>query len=94
MRGVLVTAVVCLGAGIGIFLCFCHGTTGVQFADSISEAAVHIDITTMGMAAILGVALSAVGAFLLIIATIMAVAAMFRRDRVSAPMKREKAFEE
>ena len=95
MRGVLVTAVVCLAAGIGVLFAFCHGTTGVQFAYPFSAASVHVDITTTGFPAVLGYILTVVGAILLIVSTIVALIGMFRRTDQGGPIKRrENAFEE
>ena len=94
MRGVLVIAVLCLAVGIGVLFAFCHGNTGVQFA-WLSAASVHVDITTTGIPAIVGVVLTLFGAFLLIIATIIALFGMRRGNGSHGPMKRrESAFEE
>ena len=95
MRGVLVVAVVCLAVGIGVLFAFCHGNTGVQFAYPLSAASVHIDMTTTGVPAIVGFALTVLGAFLLIVATIIALVTMRRRDGDSRLAKRRaSAFEE
>lgn len=95
MRGVLVTAVVCLAIGLGVLFEFCHGTTGFSFAMPVSGASFHTDITTTGIPAIVGVVLSVLGAFLLIVATIIALIGIFQRNGEGGPMKRrESAFEE
>jgi hypothetical protein len=95
MRGVLVTAVICLAAGLGVLFAFCHGTTGIQFAYPLAGASVHVDITTTGVPAVAGSVLTAFGAFLLIVATIIALAGMRRSGGSHGPMKRrETAFEE
>ncbi|HEY1579873.1 MAG TPA: hypothetical protein VGF82_22635 [Terracidiphilus sp.] len=95
MRGVLVTAVICLGAGLGVLFAFCHGTTGMQFAYPFSAASLHIDVTTNGFPAVAGSVLSALGAFLLIVATLIALIGMGRSRAVGRTMKRrENAFEE
>lgn len=95
MRGVLVTAVVCLAVGIGVLFAFCHGNSGVQFAYPFSAASVHIDITTTGIPAMAGFVLTVVGGFLLIVTTIIALAGMRRSAGSLGPMKRrENAFEE
>ena len=96
MRGVLVTAVVCLAVGVGVLFAFCHGTTGLSLAYPFSGASLHIDITTTGIPAIVGLVLTVLGAFLLIVATILALAAGIRRHSgKNAPAKRrETAFEE
>ena len=95
MRGVLITAVICLAVGLWVLFAFCHGTTGLQFASPISAASVHVDITTTGAPAMIGIALTLLGAFLLIVATIIALIGVFRRDSNYGPIKRrENAFEE
>lgn len=94
MKGVLVTAVACLAVGIGVLFAFCHGNTSVQLASPLSAASVHVDLTTTGIPAILGLILTVLGAFLLIIATIIALFGM-RRGGNHGPLKRrESAFEE
>lgn len=95
MRGVLVVAVVCLAVGVGVLFAFCHGNTGAQFAYPLSGASVHIDMTTTGVPAIVGFALTILGAFLLIVATIIALVTMRRRNGNTGPLKRrDTAFEE
>lgn len=95
MRGVLITAVVFLGVGLALLFAFCHGTTGVQFASPLSAASVHIDITTTGIPAMAGCALTVFGAFLLIVSTIIALISMARERVDSRTIKRrESAFEE
>lgn len=95
MRGVLVTAVICLAIGPGVLFAFTHGTTGVQLAYPLSAASVHIDITTTGIPAIIGLGLTVIGASLLIVVTIIALVGMRRRAIDNRPTKRrESAFEE
>jgi hypothetical protein len=87
--------VVCLAAGLWVLFAFCHGTTGVQFGSSTSDASVHLDITTTGVPSMIGIGLTAVGAFLLIVATIIALIGLFQRNGRGGSMKRrENAFEE
>jgi hypothetical protein len=86
--------VVCLAVGLGVLFAFCHGTTGVQFAYPLSGASVHIDMTTTGLPAIAGSVLTVIGAFLLIVATVIALVEM-ARDKANTPTKRRvSAFEE
>ena len=95
MKGTLVVAVLCLAAGIGILFAFCHGTTGLSLAYPLSGASVHFDITTTGIPAIVGLVLSVLGTFLLFVATIIALAGMFRSKRDGGLLKRrDTAFEE
>ena len=98
MKGVLLVAVVCLGAGLGVVFGYCNGTTGLSFAYPLSGSSVHIDITTTGSGVPAAVGLLAVGAFLLVIATILALIGMFRGEDDDTPdlpsRRRESAFEE
>ena len=95
VKGVLVVAVVCLAAGIGVIFGYCHGTTGLSFGYPLSASSIHIDITTTGAGVPVAVGLVAVGAFLLIVATIIAVIGLFRRrDEMEPTRRRDTAFEE
>lgn len=96
MKGVLVTAVACLAAGLFIIFYFCHGTTGLQFGTTLSECSIHIDITTTGMGVPIATGLVGIGAFLLIVATVIALIGMLRSMRTVAPptRHRDSAFEE
>ena len=95
MKGVLVAAVLSLAIGLWVLFAFCHGTTGLQFAYPISGASVHIDITTTGAPAIIGLGLTVLGAFLLLVATIIALIELFRRGNEYGHIKRrESTFEE
>lgn len=98
MKGVLLVAVVCLGAGLGVVFGYCNGTTGLSFAYPLSGSSVHIDITTTGSGVPVAVGLVGVGTFLLVIATILALIGMFRSEDDDTPdrpsRRRESAFEE
>ena len=95
MKGVLVVAVICLAAGIGVIFGYCNGTTGLQFGYPLSASSIHIDITTTGAGVPVAVGLVSIGAFLLIVATIIAIVGIFRRKGNSHPTRRrETAFEE
>lgn len=95
MRGVLVTAVICLAVGIGVFFGYCNGTTGVEFSSQVSATTIHLDITTKGFPAIVGTVLTLLGAFLVIVATLIALFTMRRSNSGKGPIRhRESAFEE
>jgi heme A synthase len=95
VKGVLLVAVACLAAGLFVIFYFCNGTTGLSFAWPLSGSSIHIDITTTGAGVPIAVALTLTGAFLLIVATIIALIGMFRRKTEDTPTKRrETAFEE
>lgn len=95
MKGVLVVAVVCLAAGIGVIFGFCNGTTGLSLGSPLSASSIHIDITTTGAGVPIAVGLVALGTFLLIVATIIALVGLLRRNGEFPPSRRrEAAFEE
>lgn len=95
MRGILISAVICLAVGIGVLFAFCHGNTGVQFALPLSTASVHIDMTVTGVPAMAGFVLTILGAFLLIVATLIALITGRRSVADNALIKRrETTFEE
>jgi|GEM_PF-1839818 len=95
MKGILVTAVVCLAAGLFVIFNFCHGTTGLSFAYPLSACSIHIDITTTGIGVPGAVGLTLLGAFLLTVATVIALIGLFRRNSDIEPTRRrESAFEE
>ena len=95
MKGVLVVAVVCLAAGIGVIFGFCNGTTGLSLGSPLSASSIHIDITTTGAGVPIAGGLVAIGAFLLIVATFIALIGLLRRNGEFPPSRRrEAAFEE
>jgi hypothetical protein len=77
-----------------VLFAFCHGTTGFQFALPLSAASIHIDITTTGFPAVAGVGLTIFGAFLLIVATVIALAGLRSYGDHGPTKRRESAFEE
>ena len=95
VRGALIVAVLCLAAGLFVIFYFCNGTTGLQFGYPLSASSIHIDITTTGAGVPVAFGLVSVGAFLLIVATIIALIGIIRRKGHVVPTKRrETAFEE
>jgi hypothetical protein len=95
MKGVLVAAVSCLVAGLFVIFYFCNGTTGLQFGWPLSACSIHIDVTTTGAGVPVAVVLTLIGAFLLIVATVIALIGLFRPKSEIVPTKRrDAAFEE
>jgi TRAP-type C4-dicarboxylate transport system permease small subunit len=94
MRVLLVIAVVSFAAGLSLLFAFCHGATGVQFAYPLSGASVHIDMTTTGLPAVTGFIATIVGAFLLVIATLIAIVQLLPGSGRNPVKRRESAFEE
>jgi hypothetical protein len=79
----LLAAVAFLTAGLWTIIYYCHGSTGLNLP--INESNLHIDLTTTGMAVIVGIPLIAIGAALLAIAILGSVIVQFlpQRDRYS-----------
>ena len=95
MKGVLVVAVVCLAAGLGVIFGYCNGNTGLSFGYPLSASSIHVDVTTTGAGVPIAVGLVALGAFLLIVDTVIALVGLFRpRGEFPPSKRRDAAFEE
>ena len=79
----LIGAVIFLGLGLGLIFGYCTGTTGFSAAYPFSGSTLHVDFTTIGPAVIGGVALSAIGAVLLIWAILAAILTLFSGPQVT-----------
>ena len=94
----VIFAVLFLAAGGGLIFGFTHGNTGLNVAYPISDTRLHVDITTTGIPALLGVPLMAAGGLLLFFAFVAAIASQFRRPEparmVEIPTKRREPFGE
>jgi uncharacterized membrane protein len=93
LKGVLIVSVLCLAVGVGLIFGFCNGTTGFNFGYPMSGTSLHIDITTKGIPALSGLALSLLGAFLLVVSFFIALSGMFGRGE-PALTRREEPFVE
>jgi hypothetical protein len=97
---VLIAAVVFLAVGLWVLFNYCHGTTGFNVGIPVSATSVHIDLTTTGVPALVGVPLAGLGALLLVIAFLGALVGQFRRREPEpeaapeVPAKRYEPFEE
>jgi hypothetical protein len=94
VKGVLVVAVACLAVGIGVIFGFCNGSTGLSLGSPLSASSIHVDITTTGAGVPIAVGLVALGVFLLIVATAIAIVGMRRESEAGPSRRRESAFEE
>jgi hypothetical protein len=94
---ILIAAVVFLAAGCWVLFNYCHGTVGMSFGFPVSATNLHMEMTTTGMPALVGVPLTGLGALLLVIAFLGAVVGQFRREKErvveALPEKREEPFE-
>jgi hypothetical protein len=94
----VIAAVLFLAAGLGLLFGFTDGTAGVNVGYPFSATKLHVDITTTGIPALVGLPLVAAGALMLFFALIAAIVSQFRRpepDRSpELPLKRQEPFEE
>ena len=89
---VLVGSVLFLAVGLGLIFGFCNGTTGFTFGYPFSATSLHLDITTTGVPALAGLALTGLGCLLLLLSLILALAG--QGQSYEAPIRRVEPFEE
>jgi hypothetical protein len=92
----LIGAVVSLAAGIAAILAYCHGTTAFSAGYPFSMSQLHIDFTTNGPAVLGGMALIALGLFLMAWALLAAFVSQIvrlsgRDDEVASIIARSRA---
>jgi hypothetical protein len=97
----VIFAVLFLAAGLGLLFGFTNGTTGLNVGYPFSETRLHVDMTTTGIPALIGIPLVAAGALLLLFGLIAAIASQFRSEESiqtlhlqSEPSKRREPFAE
>lgn len=94
----VVFGILLLAIGIWILFAFCQGSTGLNLGYPFSAMSFHIDLTTTGIPAMVGVPCVALGALLLVIAFFVALVSSFRpRDIEPSTVvrsRREIPFEE
>jgi hypothetical protein len=74
----LIVSVLCLSSGLGLIFGYCHGNVGANAGWPLSDCSLQICTTTTGPGALGGLVLAALGALLLIIATLGAIINQFR----------------
>jgi hypothetical protein len=67
-----------LGVGLWCLFAFCHGNVGVGFALPVASTKFNMDITTMGVPALVGMPLTVIGLVLLVISFVAAIIGQFR----------------
>jgi hypothetical protein len=90
VRFLLIVSVLCLAVGVGLIFYFCHGSTGFSFAYPLAASSLHLDVTTSGAPAVIGVGLTGLGGFSLAIAWLGALFGSFKRG--DTPKRREEPF--
>ena len=99
MRVLIIVSIACLAIGVGLIFHYCNGTTNFSFAYPVSGTSLHIDITTTGAPALIGLLLTMLGAFLVIITWVLALVRPLSRPqtlppRGDEPHRREEPFAE
>jgi hypothetical protein len=94
----IIAAVLFLAAGLGLLFGFTDGTASMNVGYPFSATKLHVDITTIGIPALVGLPLVAAGALMLFFALIAAIVSQFRRPEPEPardlPLKRQEPFEE
>jgi hypothetical protein len=73
----LIVSVIFLGAGLGLILGYCHGTTSFNAAYPLAGSSLHLDLTTTGPAVLGGMVCTAIGCIMLIWAFLAGLVSLF-----------------
>ena len=95
----VIAAVIFLAGGMALLFGFTNGTTGLSLGYPFSETRLHVDLTTTGVPALVGIPLVAAGTLLLFFALVAAVASQFQRPpeppiALNLPTRRREPFAE
>ncbi|MFP5238157.1 MAG: hypothetical protein ACLGSD_19865 [Acidobacteriota bacterium] len=74
----LIVTGVFLGVGLWCLLAFCKGNVGVGFALPVAGTRFNMDVTTMGVPALIGMPVTIIGLVLLVVSFIAAIIGQFR----------------
>jgi hypothetical protein len=92
VRSLLLVSVILLAVGISILFAYCNGTTSLSAGYPFSGTSLHLDVTTTGAPAVIGIPVTLLGAFLLIVAWILALFTrakpVHRDDNDDTPLSR------
>lgn len=69
----LIASAVFLATGLSLIFGYCTGATSFNAAYPLGASAIHLDVTTVGPAAVGGMALTALGALLMVWALLAAI---------------------
>jgi len=81
--GPLILAMVFLGAGLGVLIGFCNGTTGFSASYPFTGSILHVEMTTTGVGVMGGLAATAIGVLLLVWAVLAAIVSLVTGPRVA-----------
>ena len=73
----VLAAAVFLAAGFWMIVNYCHGATAFSVGMPVDQSTLHIDLTTIGIAVVVGVPLVAIGAALLALSVIGSIVVQF-----------------
>jgi TRAP-type C4-dicarboxylate transport system permease small subunit len=85
VRALLILSIACLALGLGLIFYFCNGSTSFSFGYPLTATRLHIDITTTGVPALLGLILAPIGSVLLAVAWIIALVRPLGRSELTKP---------
>ena len=89
----LIGALLFLGAGLGLIIGYCHGTTGFSAAYPFTGSILHIDMTTTGPGVLGGLLLASMGALFLVWAFLAALVSLFTWSEEPRRARRERVVE-
>ena len=97
MRALIIISIACLAIGVDLIFYYCNGSTNFSFAFPLSGTSLHIDITTTGAPALIGLLMTTLGAILVIITWLLALIRPLSRpqtppSRDEEPHRREEPF--
>lgn len=92
----VIGGVVFVAAGLGLLFGFTNGSANVNLGYPLSQTKLHLDITTTGIPALVGMPLVGAGGLLLIMAFIAAIVSQVRDPEHHSDLgsKRREPFEE
>lgn len=74
----LIVTGVFLGVGLWCLFAFCKGNVGFGFALPVANTKFNLDVTTMGVPALIGMPVTIIGIVLLAVSLVAAIIAQFR----------------
>ena len=96
MKRLVLAAGLLLASGLGVLFGYCNGRAGLSLASTLSSASVDVDVSATGVAALIGVGLTLLGAAAFILAWLVALFSRTRRPvhEESEPRRRGGPFRE
>jgi uncharacterized membrane protein YphA (DoxX/SURF4 family) len=79
----LILALIFLGAGLGVLIGYCNGTTGFSASYPFTNSILHLEMTTTGVGVVGGVVATAIGLLLLVWAFLAAIVSLFTGPSVA-----------